>query len=338
MTTGLAPIPGCPVPHFHLGLGLPVFLWILYIMPIYIKRLRLMQFGQAIREDGPQSHQGKAGTPTAGGVWIVLCSLAALVFAAIYKPFQPVITPPVVWVAIVLAVFGFLGLTDDWLKISKKKNKGVSGYTKLMVQVLIGLLFGAWMMVMPESAQGTIHVFNLASVQLGWFYPLYAAFIITGTSNAVNLTDGLDGLAAGTVFITLVALSVHLYSMTMDLSIYAAVIASAVLGFWWFNKHPAKIFMGDTGSLALGGAIGVLALASGTEWSLLFLAPVFILEALSVIIQVTGFKLTGKRVFKMAPLHHHFELCGFTEQQVVWGFTAFQLTCAALCLVLFFHF
>ena len=335
--TGLDPIPGCPVPHFHLGIGTPVMLWILYLMPVYIKKMRQIQFGQTIREDGPQKHLSKAGTPTAGGVWIVLCSLTGLVFASIYKPFQAVITPPVVWVGIVLGVFGFLGLTDDWLKITKKKNKGVSGYTKLMVQVLVGLAFGAWMMVVAPQP-GTIQIFSLATIQLGWLYPLYAAFILTGTSNAVNLTDGLDGLAAGTLFVTLVAISIHLYGMTMDLSIYAGVLAMAVAAFWWFNKHPAKVFMGDTGSLALGGAVGVLALASRTEWALLFLAPVFILEALSVIIQVASFKLTGKRVFKMAPLHHHFELCGYSEQQVVWGFIALQLVSATLCLVLFFKF
>jgi phospho-N-acetylmuramoyl-pentapeptide-transferase len=318
-----------------MGLALPVFLWILYLMPIYIKRLKLMQFGQYIREDGPQQHLKKAGTPTAGGVLIVMCSMAGMVFCALYKPFNGVLTPAVLWVAALLAIMGLLGFSDDWLKITKKQNKGVSGYTKLALQVGVGLAFGWWLM---GQNGGTVQVFSLFKWQLGWVFPLYATFVITACSNAVNLTDGLDGLAAGTLIVTFLALSVHLYGWAMDLSIMAAMLACAVLAFWWFNRHPARIFMGDTGSLALGAALGGLTLASGTEWGLVFLAPVFILEALSVIIQVASFKLTGKRVFKMAPLHHHFELCGYTEQQVVWGFIAVQAVSAVLCLVLFFRF
>jgi phospho-N-acetylmuramoyl-pentapeptide-transferase len=333
--TGMAPIAGCPVPHIHLGIGLPIFLWVFFLLPIFIKRLQSMQFGQYIREDGPQRHQAKAGTPTAGGVIMVMCSLAGIVFSLLYKPFNGLLIPSVGWVAIVLIVFALMGFSDDWLKIAKRKNKGLSGYSKLAIQVVVGLAFGAWMMTQQG---GQIKLFSLATVSLGWFYPLYASFIITGASNAVNLTDGLDGLAAGTLFVSFVALSIHLYGWSMELSVMAAMLAAAVAGFWCFNRHPAKVFMGDTGSLAMGGALGVLALASQTEWALLFLAPVFILEALSVMIQVTGFKLTGKRVFKMAPLHHHFELCGYSEQQVVWGFIALQLVSAVLCLVMFFHF
>jgi phospho-N-acetylmuramoyl-pentapeptide-transferase len=305
-------------------------------MPIFIQRLKQLQFGQYIREDGPQQHQQKAGTPTAGGIITLMCSIAGLVFSGIYKPFNALLTPEVFWVAFVLLVFGVLGFSDDWLKIAKRKNKGLSGYTKLAIQVVLGLAFGAWLYL--TQTHGEVKFFSLATLTLGWFYPVYAAFVITACSNAVNLTDGLDGLAAGTLFVTFLALSIHLYGWVMPLSVMAAILASAIAGFWWFNRHPAQIFMGDTGSLALGGALGVITLASQTEWALILIAPVFILEALSVILQVGSFKLTGRRLFKMAPLHHHFELCGFTEQQVVWGFITIQAVSAALCLVMFFRF
>lgn len=299
----------------------------------YIDFLKKRYMGQYIREDGPESHQSKKGTPTAGGVLILLAFVFGMFCLSVLKrPSFP--TPQALWVLGITLVFGALGFIDDYLKISKKKNKGVSGYTKLAVQVLAGGALGWWMM--QNNPAGSVSVFGLTSINLGWLYPFFTAFVITGSSNAINLTDGLDGLASGTSFMTFMAFSLMLFaSGQTDLALVSQMLAGASLGFLMFNRYPARVFMGDTGSLALGGALGALAITARMEFWLTFLAAVYILEVLSVILQVISFKTTGKRIFRMSPLHHHFELGGWHETRVVYTFVTFQFVCCVLAVFLY---
>jgi phospho-N-acetylmuramoyl-pentapeptide-transferase len=298
----------------------------------YITFLKQKYFGQYIREDGPQSHQSKAGTPTAGGILILGAVLIGHLLAGLLKGSAGLsITAWLVLIATLL--LGGLGFWDDYLKIAKKHNKGLSGYSKLAIQGLVGLAIGLY--AMQGNPTGEVSLFQLATLQLGWLYPVFAMLVITGTSNAVNLTDGLDGLAASTAACSFLSIAFIFSLITPfpDLAWSALILLGATLGFLWFNKHPARIFMGDSGSLALGGAIGALAVLGHLEFWLLLLGGIFVLEALSVILQVISFKTTGKRIFKMSPIHHHFELSGWSEPMVVQRFIAFQFL---LCLAAIF--
>lgn len=320
---------------------LPETFW-LFVIPLayvavagryYIRMLKARFYGQYIREDGPQSHHGKAGTPTMGGMMIIdaviigLLSAAMLVGASFF-------TPELWWTIGITLVFCGLGLTDDWLKVAKKKNKGVSGYTKLAIQTLAGLTLGIY--VMQVEHRSTVAVFNWLLLDLGWLYPVFAALVVTGASNAVNLTDGLDGLAASNLIISFLAMAVMLVAgASLELSILSWMFVGACFGFLVYNRHPAQVFMGDTGSLAMGGALGGLAVIGGLEFWLLLVGGIYVLETLSVIIQVAVFKTTGQRFFKMAPLHHHFELSGFSETQVVYYFAGLQAILATLAVFLY---
>lgn len=298
----------------------------------YISFLQRRYMGQYIREDGPQSHHAKAGTPTAGGV-MILAAVCVAVIALMLLRGTGFVQGPVGAVLLVTLVFGVLGFSDDYLKIAKKKNKGVSGYTKLLVQALMGALAG-WI-AMGNNPAGTVNVFNFFQLDLGLAYPLFSAFVVTAASNSVNLTDGLDGLAAGTSVLTFMAFSLLLmHTHHTDLGLLAQIFAGASLGFLIFNRHPARVFMGDTGSLALGGAMGALAVAGYLECWLVFLAVIYILETLSVIMQVASFKTTGKRIFRMSPLHHHFELGGWSETRVVYSFVTIQFIGCVLAVFL----
>lgn len=300
----------------------------------YIQFLKTRYMGQYIREDGPESHQSKAGTPTAGGVLILLSFIIGVAVLAILK--GPALLSPSVWLVLgVLMAFGSLGFVDDYLKISKKKNKGVSGYTKLAVQVIAGLVTGWFVMQsVPQGSQ--VSGFGLFTIPLGYVYPLLAAFIITGASNAVNLTDGLDGLASATALLTFITLALILFAThQVALGLLSLCLAGAALGFLMFNRNPARIFMGDTGSLALGGAFGALVVLGKLECWALLLGAIFIVETLSVILQVYFFKTTGKRIFRMSPLHHHFELGGWSENRVVYSFVTFQFFCCTLAVFLY---
>ena len=307
----------------------------------YIGCLKQRYMGQYIREDGPQSHHAKAGTPTMGGVLIIGGIIAGLLswgIADLISPgefFSQALSTPVILVLLTGFCFAVLGSVDDYLKISKKKNKGVSGYTKLFVQTLMGLMIGCYVMLVEKRS--TIDLFGFGHLDLGWFYPLFAAFVINGFSNAVNITDGLDGLAVSTVMLTLLAALNMLSVAHPDLSLLCWVVMGACLGFFFFNRHPARIFMGDTGSLALGGVLGAMMVLGNGELWLGLIGGIFVLEVFSVISQVISFKTTGKRIFKMAPLHHHFELCGFTEVRVVYFFAGLQFLLCTLALWLYFR-
>ena len=282
-----------------------------YFLPF----LHRLKYGQSIREEGPASHQAKSGTPTMGGVMIVL---AVTVSTLLFAPFT---------VTTLLALFIFLGhfllgFADDYIKVVKKRNLGLRAYQKLLGQLFISLvtiligraLLGhdtsVWMPILGET------------LDIGALYYVLVVFVLVGTSNAVNLTDGLDGLASGTVAVAALFYAALLYSVDSSLMTVSAAIIGATVGFLWYNHHPARIFMGDTGSLALGGALAGIAILSHTEMLLPIVGFVFFCEALSVILQVISFQTRGKRIFRMSPIHHHFELGGWSETRVVYTFWA----------------
>lgn len=278
----------------------------------YLDYLKKNLYGQTIREEAPQTHTKKSGTPTMGGLIIVVPALIGAILALIMDQKTSLDTFIVLLTFVLLTVIGF---RDDILKVVKKQNKGITAKEKLITQILIASIPALYM---TFQGQRIVSVFGLANIDLGVLYPFFAIFIITGFSNAVNLTDGLDGLAAGTSGIAMTAATVIcIISKRPDLAIITAAIAGSCFGFLYYNKYPAKVFMGDTGSLALGGILGTIAVVGKFELLLLIIGGVFVIETLSVIIQVVSFKTTGKRVFKMSPIHHHFELLGWPEQKIV---------------------
>jgi phospho-N-acetylmuramoyl-pentapeptide-transferase len=302
--------------------------------PILIRLLQRMQVHQPIREEGPQTHMAKTGTPTMGGILILTAILIpTLLWCNLTNTYVQVVVITTVWM-------GLIGFLDDWVRVVKKRSKGLVGRYKLAGQMSFGLALGLFLYFNPIIADAgtltTIPFLKGLFINFGFVYVLLVMFVLTGTSNAVNLSDGIDGLAIGlcafcfSAFAGLAYLSGHsgfsdyLNIMYMpgagELSIYCMSVVGACLGFLWFNSHPAQVFMGDTGSLSLGGALGVVAVLLKRELLLLVIGGVFVAETLSVIAQVVSFKLTGKRVFRMAPLHHHFELSGWPENKVVVRF------------------
>jgi phospho-N-acetylmuramoyl-pentapeptide-transferase len=302
---------------------------VLIFQPRFIRYVREKSYGQQVRDDGPQAHLSKQGTPTMGGI-VVIASIIVSTF------FLADLTNIYVWVVLLLTGgYGALGFIDDFQKVTKKNTKGVSARGKLFWQFLIAivLVFVLYLFVPDFSTTVSLPFLKNAGWDLGFFYIFFASLVIVGCSNAVNLTDGLDGLVIGPVITVAFAYGIFSYvcgnikiaeylhityvSGAGDLAIFAASIVAGGLGFLWFNSFPASVFMGDVGSLSLGGALGMLAVITNQELVLVIAGGVFVVEALSVIIQVASFKLTGKRVFKMAPLHHHFELKGLSEPKII---------------------
>ena len=280
-----------------------------YFLPL----LHRLKYGQSIREEGPASHQQKSGTPTMGGVMIVLAVTAATLL------FAPLTVTTLLALFIFLGHF-LLGFADDYIKVVKKRNLGLRAYQKLLGQLgiaLVTILIGRHFLGHDTSVW--VPVLG-TSLDIGAWYYVLVVFVLVGTSNAVNLTDGLDGLAAGTVAVAALFYAVLLYGTDSSLMAFSAAIIGACVGFLWYNHHPARIFMGDTGSLALGGALAGIAILSRTEALLPIVGIIFVCEALSVILQVASFKTRGKRIFRMSPIHHHFELGGWCETRVVYTF------------------
>jgi phospho-N-acetylmuramoyl-pentapeptide-transferase len=307
----------------------------LFLGPFFIRKLREFQIGQVIRQEGPATHRKKAGTPTMGGLLIMASAMIpTLLWADLTNPF--------VWSAVLTtAAFGAIGFADDYLKIVRRSHHGLRPRYKMGWTIIVGLAFGVVLIVLNShelySTRLIFPFFKRFIPDIVWLYVPFAALVLVGATHAVNLTDGLDGLAisvfavAAAAFTALAYVSTHrefanylqlvrIEPAAAELTIFCGALVGASLGFLWWNSYPADIVMGDVGSLALGGALGVVALLIKQEFLLVFVGGVFVIEALSVIIQVASFKLTGKRVFKMAPLHHHFELVGWSESKVIWRF------------------
>lgn len=303
------------------------FLIAVLLSPIFIPFLRRLKFGQSIREEGPKSHQKKSGTPTMGGIVIVLSILLTTIFISMrFLSFSQ----EILLLLLVTVGFGLVGFLDDYIKVVLKRNLGLTSKQKLIGQLVISVLFYIGLIQMDFSTVITIPATTF-SFDIGWFYLPFVIVMLVGASNAVNLTDGLDGLLAGTGAVAFGAFAVLAwYADFIDVSIFSAAIVGSVLGFLVYNAHPAKVFMGDTGSLALGGAIAAIAIMTKMEILLVIIGGVFVIETLSVIIQVISFKTRGKRVFKMSPLHHHYELSGWSEWRVVVTFWSIGMIFAVI--------
>ena len=296
--------------------------------PLLIPELHKLKFGQSIREEGPKSHQAKSGTPTMGGIMIILAIVIATVAAA-------PLTPAVLLALFITLGHFVLGFLDDYIKVVKKRNLGLKAKQKMLGQILIAIvtmIVGTRVLGIDTTIWIPIADINL---DIGVGYYFLVLFVLVGTSNAVNLTDGLDGLASGTVAIASGAYALVCYTTGhFDLAIFCVAMMMACLAFLRFTAHPAKDFMGDTGSLALGGAIAAVGILTHTEILLAVIGFVFVCEALSVIIQVISFKTTGKRVFRMSPIHHHFELGGWKETKVVFVFWMVGLVASVVGLLM----
>ncbi|MBQ8828187.1 MAG: phospho-N-acetylmuramoyl-pentapeptide-transferase [Clostridia bacterium] len=295
--------------------------------PIYIPLLRRLKFGQTVRDDGPQTHLQKTGTPTIGGlIFLTPVIIVGLVLFFMGKANE--ILP----LLFVTAGFGFVGFLDDFLKIIKKSKDGLFWYQKMAALFIVALGFAWYESAFNEGIEKMIIEFfgKEVSLNLGWVFIPFAVLVLISSTNAVNLTDGLDGLCAGNsliVFLFFMAVSLFI-ERNESIALFSVVMAGGMLGFLIFNYHPAKVFMGDTGSLAIGGAMGACAIMLNRPLLIVGAGLLFVLEALSVLLQVSYFKLTkGKRLFKMAPLHHHFELSGWKELKVTYVFWAFTLVC-----------
>ncbi|HJV44823.1 MAG TPA: phospho-N-acetylmuramoyl-pentapeptide-transferase [Bacillota bacterium] len=299
------------------------FLIAVLLGPLFIPFLRRLKFGQSIREEGPKSHQKKAGTPTMGGIIIIL-ALSFTVFKFANSTME-------LFILMFLTLgYGLLGFLDDFIKISFKRNLGLTARQKLFGQLAIAVIL--YYVLVQNGFDTSVYLPGTPlSFDLKWGYLPFLIFITVGSSNAVNLTDGLDGLLAGSSAIAFSAYAIIAWMATqINVAIFCAAVVGAVLGFLVFNAHPAKVFMGDTGSLALGGALAAVAILTKTELLLAVIGGVFVLEALSVMIQVVSFKTRGKRVFRMSPLHHHYELGGWSEWRVVVTFWILGLILAGL--------
>lgn len=301
------------------------FIMVLLLGPIIIPILKKFKFGQSIREDGPKSHLKKSGTPTMGG--IIFSTGIVITTLIVAQRFSGTIV-----IALITTIgFGFIGFLDDALKIKRKKNLGLRAYQKLTGQVILGFIL-AFYAYSSKDIGSVIHIpFTNHMIDFGIWYIPFTILFVACTTNGVNLTDGLDGLASSVTTIISVFFAVVAYSLGKhDLSIFCGALTGSLLGFLKFNSYPAEVFMGDTGSLALGGAISAIAILLKMPFIILVVGLIYVAEVLSVVLQVSSFKLTGKRIFKMAPLHHHFEQTGWHETKIVAWFCIFT---AIFCLI-----
>ena len=311
------------------GIG---FILVVLAMPKVIPFLHKMKFGQVEREEGLESHKSKNGTPTMGGIVFVI----AAILGAFIVNFNNLLDPELILATIVLVGYSAIGFVDDALIIVKHSNKGLPPLAKLLAQIALAIIcyFFAMNFIPDFTSVITIPLLDI-NIDMGYLYPALILVMFAGESNGVNLSDGLDGLATGLSMVA-IAPFIIFSIMTKDytLASYATAMVGALLGFMMFNYHPAKIFMGDVGSLGLGGFLAILAILTKQELLLILVGGVFLMETLSVIIQVVSFKTRGKRVFKMAPLHHHFEMLGWSEQQVTISFWFIGFICGILSIVI----
>lgn len=325
------------------------FFLCLLLGPTVIRRLRQMSVSQSIREEGPSTHQTKAGTPTMGGLLIILAVIVpTLLWTDLANPF--------VWVQVTATLgFGLVGFFDDYAKVVKKQNLGLRAKAKMVFLLAVSVGVAVWMYALAQKGvfltELVFPFFKEFHPDLGWWFIPFAVLVLLGTSNAVNLTDGLDGLAIGSAGVSFATFTIIAYLAShakladyldiphilaaSELVVFGAAMCGASLGFLWYNAHPAEVFMGDTGALALGGALGTMALLSGHPILLVFVGGLFVIEALSVILQVGSYKVRKKRIFRMAPIHHHFELKGWHESKVIIRFWIVAVLMALIVLSTF---
>ena len=300
-------------------------------MPLFIGYFQIKKYGQEILEEGPNLHQAKAGTPTMGGTVFLIAIIISALWVAVW---QQALTPAL-WISLfILLVYGGLGFLDDFIKIFRKRNMGLNSKQKLIGQIIGGIIFYA--VLVSEGATNTVNVFGY-DLHLSFLYGLFVIVWLVGFSNAVNLTDGIDGLVSGLGAISFATYAIIAWNQQQyDILILCLSVVGALIGFFGYNHKPAKIFMGDVGSLALGGLLATISILLHQEWTLLLIGLVYIVETLSVMIQVTSFKLTGKRVFKMSPIHHHFEMVGWSEWKIDGIFWLISLLFSGITLFIYF--
>jgi len=334
---------------FRTALAILTAMLITFVIgPAVIERLRRFSITQHIRDDGPQTHLGKTGTPTMGGVLIIISILFSIILWGD-------LNNRYIWVmSFSLIGFGAIGFIDDYLKVVRRNPKGLRACQKFGAQIIFALMIGLFLYMNPKDQYNdilSIPFFKKWLLDLGWFYIPFSVVVIVGSSNAVNLTDGIDGLAIGLVGIAVLATGILVYISgnfkfsqylqvlylpgTGELTVFCGAMFGASLGFLWYNSYPADVFMGDVGSLSLGGALGTLAVITKHEIVLAVVGGIFVIETLSVVMQVASFKLTGRRIFRMAPVHHHFELKGWAEPKVIVRFWIVGIMLALLSLATF---
>ncbi|UOB21315.1 phospho-N-acetylmuramoyl-pentapeptide-transferase [Macrococcus armenti] len=299
--------------------GIIAFVITAILVPLFIPLLKRMKFGQSIREEGPKSHMVKSGTPTMGGLTFLISTIVLSAVACMFVEDNG----PLILLILVTLGFGLIGFVDDYIIVVKKNNQGLTSKQKFLFQIIIAVLFYVVSNVLGLlTLSNEINIpFTDVGIPLSVFYVVFIVFWQVGFSNAVNLTDGLDGLATG---LSIIAFGCYFYLAQLQgataMSFFLAILIGSLCGFLLYNKNKAKLFMGDTGSLALGGVIATVSIMLNQELTLIFIGFVFVIETLSVMMQVTSFKLTGKRIFKMSPLHHHFEMVGWSEWKIVTVF------------------
>ncbi len=306
--------------------GVIAFLICVIIAPVLIPFLHRLKFGQEIREDGPAWHKNKSGTPTMGGIMFIIAAIVATL--VITQDIQTVIV-------LVFAVgFGLIGFADDFIKVVLKRNLGLRAMQKMALQIAFSVAFVLALWYTGNLATDIYIPFTDITIDLGWFYAVFAVFIMVGFTNAVNLTDGLDGLATSVTAVVSVFFAAAAYLVgNTSLAVFMISLTGGCIGFLVFNRYPAKVFMGDTGSLFLGGALAAAAIVLKMPLILVIAGIIYVVEALSVMLQVASFKLTGKRIFKMSPIHHHFEMCGWNEVKIVAVFSAVTVV---FCVIAYF--
>lgn len=316
--------------------GIGALILSLLVGAAMIPMLRRLKFGQEIREEGPAWHASKSGTPTMGGI-IFIISIAVMLIISVISgyvfnlPMGNLIDLLIVF--LMSLAFGAIGFIDDYIKVVKKRNLGLTASQKFSMQFLVALIFATLVAVGGGVGTNISLPFTGYDLDLGWFYIPFVIFVMLATVNSVNLTDGLDGLASSiTVVVAIFYLIMSDLMSNPAMALFSAVVIGSLLGFLFYNWKPAKVFMGDTGSLFLGGAVCGLAIMLKQPITLLIVGFVYVMETLSVIMQVTSYKLTGKRIFKMSPIHHHFEMCGWSEVKIVCVFTAATIALCALML------
>ncbi|MEY8291365.1 phospho-N-acetylmuramoyl-pentapeptide-transferase [Carnobacteriaceae bacterium 52-44] len=308
------------------------FLITVVLMPFIIRYFKMKQFGQVIRDEGPSWHEAKSGTPTMGGIVIILSAILTVLVTTLIDVDRSLS----VWLlTAVFVLYGLIGFIDDFIKLFMKRNLGLTSRQKFLAQVVIGIIF--YLVLIFNGFNNQLNLPIIGNLPLGYLYGFFAVFWLVGFSNATNLTDGIDGLMASTGTIAYAAYAYIAYMQEQwGVLVFALSVIGGLIGFLIFNRKPAKIFMGDVGSLALGAGLAAMSILLNVEWTLLLIGLIFVLETASVMLQVFWFKRTGNRIFKMSPIHHHFEMDGWSEWKIVGVFAGVGLLMAILTLVIIF--